>query len=288
MWNLELGQEIILMAITISVISWYMGRVLCTSKEDQIRSINKQLRKDNKRLKNILDMTENDLYQYTQQLKIEKKQLIDSDHQHNLKYSELDAKYHTHTACLKNLQKEHDSVLKKLQKLSDCNEKFAQLSKQYKKQSVDVIIIEDVLKNTKKDLRDRTRISKEFEQQFIFHKDENKQLSQKNSEQLERISALNILLKSTKLDLEQSHSQLREKNNKIADFKTQNKHLNDTYLAEVKEKQSVKKKLKDTQNQLNSHVKQIKVQQDSLEKCQKQCNELKYEIKTYKILSTIG
>jgi len=288
MWDLELGQEIILMTVIIGFIAWFMGRALCTSKSDQMRSINKQLKQDNTRLQKLLQESEQDLYQNNQKLKKYKKDSIEVEHQHNLNYTELDNKYNINVTSFKNLKKEHKNILQELQKLQACQIKFEQLSKQYEEQSLEYIIIEDVFNSIKNDLRNSKASSKGFEQQSSYHKNENKQLFQDNSEQLERISVLEITLKKMKINLENTNTKLSVKNNKIIDFEFKMKHLNESFQAEMEIRKSVKETLKETKNQLSNSINLSNKQKDSLDKCQRKCNELKHEIETYKILSTIG
>jgi DNA repair exonuclease SbcCD ATPase subunit len=288
MWDLELGQEIILMTVIIGLIAWFMGRALCTSKSDQMRSINKQLKQNNTHLQKILQENEQDLYQINQKLKKNEKDFSEIEHQHNINYTALDNKYNINVTGFKNLKKEHKSILQELQKLQTCQINFEQLSKQHEEKSLEYIVIGDVLKSTKNDLRNSKATSKEFEHQSAYHKNENKQLSQDNSEQLEQIAVLEITLKNMKIDLESTNTKLSVKNNKITDFEFKTKHLDKSFQSEIKKKQSVKEKLKDTEDQLNNSINLTNKQKDSLDKCQRKCNELKHEVETYKILSTIG
>ena len=62
MLDFSLEHEIILLAIIVVLIAWFMGRALCKSREYQVHSSLKEQRRENKRLETLLSRKDNDIH----------------------------------------------------------------------------------------------------------------------------------------------------------------------------------------------------------------------------------
>ena len=132
MLNLELGQELILISILLICIAWLMGRVVCTSKEYQVRSQLKMLKKEQDHLTTIVTQKDQEIQQLHLQIKKsreesekqlksiliqkedESKKFNEQLQNERIQLSTVQQNYDINHSSLNRLKSKHNEILEKM------------------------------------------------------------------------------------------------------------------------------------------------------------------------------
>ena len=243
MLNLELGQELILISILLICIAWLMGRVVCTSKEYQVRSQLKVLKKEKdhlttvvtqkdeeiqnlnieiqkskeeseKRFKSILIQKEDESEKLNERLKNERIQLSTIQQNYDIEHTALDR-----------LKHEHNKILEKMQNLTAFDIKFKALSKHYEEQSLEYVNLRNSLNDSQKEFKNIQNLHKKQQYDLKKYEFENKQLSTDYNDQVEKNISLNASLKEVKKELISSINSLEIQKGDLEHCKSKNDAL---------------------------------------------------------------
>lgn len=219
MLNLELGQELILISILLACIAWLMGRAVCTSKEYQVRSKLKMLKKEQDHLTTVVTQKDHEIQQLHLQIKKsreesekqlefisiqkedESKKLLEQLKNKRTQLSAIKQDYDIEHTSLDHLKSEHNKILAKMQNLTAFDVKFKALSQYHEEQSLECIHLKNNLNNSQKEFKSIRNLNQQQQYDLKKYKSENKQLNMDYNDQVEKNISLNASLKAVNKDL---------------------------------------------------------------------------------------
>lgn len=276
MLDLSLEHEIILLAIIVVLIAWFMGRALCKSREYQVHSSLKEQRRENKRLETLLSRKDNDIHDAYDNAKIEQQKFIDLKHQ-----------YEMNSAAHDNLQKIHHETLKDLQRSHSCQVKLTELGKHHDEMSAEYLGLKNTLHQTQEQLQESRNLCKQQKHELERYKADNEQLTNDNNEQARTIAVLQASLDRNQKLLQEREQNLQDLYYQLETEKTKNKQLLETCDSQLKSNTLLKDQLEQTQEMLQKTIKSNSEQKKEIEQYKSENSSLRNKVKSYEILSTI-
>ena len=118
--NLALEYELALVLLAVVAIAWFMGRVVCKSKENEVRSDLNSLKQHNSHLESIVTTRETELHALSEAL-----------HEAEKRTEEVQHQFEMSQAALQHADIKHKETLAQLESLNEYPVKLEQLQHQY-------------------------------------------------------------------------------------------------------------------------------------------------------------
>jgi chromosome segregation ATPase len=238
LFNLPLVYELLLLASLALLISWFMGRSFCKSKEYPLRASNSLLKKENKRLERVLEKKETKQQQLIEKLRTEQDQISELAH-----HSDRDKR------IISALKKEQEEILETAQSLSSYKLQFEQLNLSHNRQSKQLIELENNQKQAEK-----------IEKKVVELAQKNKKLEDINADQSKNIKQL---IQQTKMDkgvmtvLEKEQQNTLNRVQGLSAYKTQFEQLTQYHDEQSKQIIDLKKSKQQKVGVLEQEVQKI-------------------------------
>ncbi len=199
MSDLPLAYELALVVAIACLISWFMGRVLCKSKEYVERAAKKSLKKEKEYLESQLEQKDVEIHQLSDQLKGEQRVITALKHQNDM----TDEIFNT-------LKQDHKDTLNIVQRLTSYRTQFEELEKLHDDQSKQNIYLKETMEQAQSEVARTAILAEEQQATLVEYEQNQRKLEDTSTHQQSVIEQLQEKAQGSVSTIEQQNSDLTE------------------------------------------------------------------------------